>query len=774
MTTRKNIQSTVDDLIRQVECLYQDNMIKFIRYFLLGLFVWENASAQKLPTDYVNPFIGTSNYGTTNPGAQVPHGLMNVSPFNVMGSSLNAFDKDARWWSTPYEHSNSYFTGFSHVNLSGVGCPDMGSLLLMPTAGKLEVDYHQYGSTYTQEQAHPGYYSNVLKKYNIKTEASATTRVGVSKFTFPKGQANILLNLGEGLTNETGASVRYVSDTELEGSKLLGSFCYTNNQAVYPIFFVMRVNKKPAKKGYWKFQRSGEKWENDWNKDAGKYKIFTDYSDQLSGDDLGAFLSFDVQENESVEVQLAVSFVSVENARKNLEAEQADFGFERVKLQASSLWNSELSRIQVEGGSEDQKTVFYTAMYHAMIHPNILQDVNGEYPAMENRKTLVADHNRYTVFSLWDTYRNVQPLMSLVYPDKQVGMIRSMIDIYKENGWMPKWELYSRESYTMDGDPAVPVIVDAWMKGIRDYDINTAYEAFLKSANTTDSTNRIRPDNVDYIKYGYVPLRDSFDNSVSHAIEYYVADWNLSQLASSLGKNKDAEIFGKRAQGYKHYYSPEYGTFRPILPNGEFLTPFNPLMGANFEPNHGFHEGNAWNYSFAIPFDIPGLVKLMGGKKKFVDRLQATFDKGYFDVTNEPDMLYPHVFSEIKGEEWRTQKLVKQILDKHFTNSPGGIPGNDDTGTMSTWALMNMIGIYPFCPGRPDYTIVTPVFDKVTIQLDKKYYPKSDKVTIRRQKEGNGEYIKKIVVDGKPLLGFKISHEVLVNSKDILIITGDR
>jgi predicted alpha-1,2-mannosidase len=364
--------------------------------------------------------------------------------------------------------------------------------------------------------------------------------------------------------------------------------------------------------------------------------------------------------------------------------------------------------------------------------------------------------------------------MSLVYPDKQVGMIRSMIDIYKESGWMPKWELYSRESYTMDGDPAVPVIVDAWMKGIRDFDINTAYEAFLKSATTTDSTNKIRPDNADYVKYGYVPLRDSFDNSVSHAIEYYVADWNLAQLAGSLGKTKDAQLFAKRAQGYKHYYSSEYGTFRPILPNGEFLSPFSPLMGANFEPNHGFHEGNAWNYSFAIPFDIPGLVKLMGGKQKFVDRLQATFDKGYFDVTNEPDMLYPHVFSEIKGEEWRTQKLVKEILEKHFTNSPGGIPGNDDTGTMSTWALMNMIGIYPFCPGRPDYTVVTPVFDKVTIQLDKKYYPNGDKVTIRRQKEGAGDYIKKIVIDGKPFNGFKINHQTLVNSKDILIVTGNR
>ncbi|KGE13047.1 GH92 family glycosyl hydrolase [Sphingobacterium deserti] len=728
--------------------------------------------AQKQPVDYVNPFIGTTNYGTTNPGAQVPQGLMNVSPFNVMGSTLNKVDKDARWWSTPYEHNNKFLTGLAHVNLSGVGCPDMGSLLLMASSGKLNVDYHAYGSTYREEKASPGYYTALLDKYNIRLESSATARVGITRFTFPKGEHNILLNLGEGLTNETGATVRRVSDTEVEGSKLLGSFCYTNNQAVYPIYFVMRINKAPVSAGYWKFQRAGEEWENDWNKDAGKYKIFTDYRGELSGDDIGTFFTVKTDENEAVEVQLAVSFVSMENARRNLEAEQPVGGFDAIHKQAKAAWNKDLSKIEVTGGSEDERTVFYTALYHALIHPNVFQDVNGEYPAMESRQTLHTDRNRYTVFSLWDTYRNVQPLMSLLFPDRQTDMIRSMIGMYKENGWMPKWELYSRESYTMDGDPAVPVIVDAWMKGLRDYDIESVYEAFYKSATVTDSTNRIRPDNADYTKLHYVPLRDSFDNSVSHAIEYYVADWNLAQLAASLGKTADAEMFAKRAQGYKNYYSKEYGTFRPILPNGSFLTPFDPLMGANFEPNHGFHEGNAWNYSFAVPHDIPGLVKLMGGKRNFVDKLQSTFDKGFFDVTNEPDMLYPHIFSEIDGEEWRTQKLVSNILKTHFTNMPGGIPGNDDTGTMSTWALMNMMGIYPLCPGRPDYTVVTPVFDKVVIHLDPAYHDGASQVVIR--KAGTGNYIKNIRIDGKLNKGFKIAHDKLIHSKEIVIETMNR
>ncbi|MEN5232152.1 GH92 family glycosyl hydrolase [Sphingobacterium faecium] len=755
------------------------NLNKTINWRSLGhsfifLFLSHATLAQKKPVEYVNPFIGTTNYGTTNPGAQVPQGLMNVSPFNVMGSSLNKFNKDAQWWSTPYEYNNKFFTGFSHVNLSGVGCPDMGSLLLMPTTGRLDVDYRNYGSTYKNESATPGYYTNFLEKYGVKTEATATLRTGISRFTFPQGKSHILLNLGEGLTNETGATMRFVNDREIEGSKLLGSFCYVNNQAVYPIYFVLRLSKKPSEKGYWKFQKQGEVWENDWNKDAGKYKVFTAYHNEMSGDDIGAYLSFETSENEQVEVQMGVSFVSVENARQNLDQEQPKGGFDQIRLAASKRWNEDLSKIEVEGGTEDQKTVFYTALYHALIHPNILQDVNGQYPAMETRQTLKTSGNRYTVFSLWDTYRNVQPLMSLLFPDRQTEMIRSMIDIYKESGWMPKWELYGRESYTMDGDPAIPVIVDAWMKGIRDYDHEAAYEAFYKSATTIDSTNKIRPDNADYVKYGYVPLRAKFDNSVSHSIEYFLADWNLSQFAASLGKKEDAKMFAERAKGYKHYYSKEYGTFRPILPDGKFLTPFDPLQGANFEPNPGFHEGNAWNYTFAIPHDIAGLVKLMGGKRNFVEKLQATFDKGYFDVTNEPDMLYPHIFSEIEGEEWRTQKLVTEILETHFKNAPGGIPGNDDTGTMSTWASMNMMGIYPLCPGRPEYTVVTPVFDKVTIHLDAKYHHGKDKLIIRRDRKGDAGFINGISIDGKKVKGFKISHHDLVNSNEIVITTGNR
>lgn len=325
-----------------------------------------------LPISYVNPFIGTTNFGTTNPGAVCPNGMMSVVPFNVMGSEDNKYDKDARWWSTPYEYHNCFFTGYSHVNLSGVGCPELGSLLLMPTTGELSVDYKEYGSRYKDEQASPGYYSNFLTRYNVKTEVSATPRTGVSRFTFPAGQSHVLLNLGEGLTNETGAFLKQVSDTEFEGMKLLGTFCY-NPQAVFPIYFVMRVNKQPASSGYWKKQRPMTGVEAEWDPDNGRYKLYTRYRKEIAGDDIGAFLTFNTTEGEQIEVQMGVSFVSIENARLNLDTEQSGKNFSQVLADARMRWNEDLSRILVEGGTEEQKTVFYTALYHTLIHPNILR-----------------------------------------------------------------------------------------------------------------------------------------------------------------------------------------------------------------------------------------------------------------------------------------------------------------------------------------------------------------------------------------------------------------
>lgn len=729
-----------------------------------------NASA-KDNVEYVDPFIGTTNFSICNPGAIRPHGLMSVVPFNVMGSDLNVQDKDKRWWSACYEYNNKYFTGFAHVTLSGVGCPEMGTLLTMPTSGELCVDYRSYGSEYKNETARPGYYSTELTKYGIKCEVASTMRSSIERYTFPKGKGNLLFNLGNGLTNEVGASLRRVSDTEFEGTRLLGTFCY-NPQAVFPMYFVVRVNKKPAAYGMWKKQPAFGNAQAKWDSDQGKYKLYPGYGRDMAGNDIGYYMSYDCAEDEQVEVQVGVSFVSIANARENLNAEQKGFEFEKVVKEGHDEWARTLDRITVEGGTEDQRRVFYTALYHTQIHPTVLQDVNGEYPKMESNENGKTAGNRYTVYSLWDTYRNLSQLETLLYPDKQVDMINSMIDIYREWGWMPKWELFSRETWTMEGDPAIPYIADAYMRGLRGFDINEAYKAFRTSATTEGKNNRMRPDIDPYIERGYVPMGYyaadmSGDNSVSHALEYYLADNALSILADELGHKADAKLFRQRALGYKRYYSKESGTLRPITMDGKFLTPFNPEDGYDFTNAPGFHEGSAWNYTFYAPHDVLGMAKLMGGQRKFCDKLQMVFDKGLYDPANEPDIAYAYLFSYFKGDEWRTQKTVSDLLTKYYTARPDGIPGNEDTGTMSAWAIFSMMGLYPDNPGDPSYTLTTPVFDKVTLHLDPKFYPQGD-ITIETDRTSPSQlYIKSMTLGGKKLNGYRITHKQLIDGKTL-------
>ena len=726
--------------------------------FLILLFIHTGSFAQYV--EHVNPFIGSSNFGTTNPGALVPRGMVSVTPFNVSGSELNTFDKDARWWSTPYSADNTYLTGFSHVNLSGVGCPELGVIILMPTTGDVIADPKEYGSIMENQEAEPGYYQTHLKKYDITAEVSATKRVGISRFTFPEGKSNILLNLGLGLTNETGGMIRIVNNQEIEGSRMTGTFCY-NDGSERPVYFVARFNKPAEKFGTWK-KMPEMKAEASWSKTSGKYKYYDGFNQPMNGNDVGSYFTFNTTNNEQITVEVGVSYVSIENARLNLDTESNQFDFEKTRSNASEDWNDVLSRIKVEGGTKEQKTIFYTALYHTQIHPNIINDVNGQYPAMESFEIKESkDCNRYTVFSLWDTYRNYHPLMSLVYPDEQLDMVRSMVDMYKESGWLPKWELNSKETHVMEGDPAIPVIVDTYLRGLTDFDVEAAYEAMIKSATTEGSKNKLRPDIDHYLSNGYVPLKGEFDNSVSHALEYYIADWNLAQFAKVLNKKGDYKKFLKQSHGYKNYFDQESGILRPRLETGEFLKDFDPMQGENFAPSPGFHEGTAWQYAFCVPHDIKGLSKLMGGNKTFIKKLQSVFDLNRFDMANEPDIHYPYLFNFVKGEEWRSQKEVRKLINKHYKNSPDGIPGNDDCGTLSAWLIYSMMGIYPVCPGNTDYAITSPVFDKITIQLDQNYYSGEKLEIISHKKGSNDHLIQKMMWNGNKHTSYFINHKTI-------------
>ena len=715
-------------------------------------------------TGYVNPFIGTSNYGATNPGAIAPRGMVNVSPFNVSGPQ-NLLEKDSQWLSTPYVHENTFLTGFSHVNLSGVGCPDLGVVLTMPTTGALETDHLKYGSTYSDEVAKAGYYSSTLDKYDIKVQSTATTRTGVSNYLFPKGKSNILLNLGLGLTNEKGGSIRVVSPTEIEGVRHVGAFCYLKADESYPLYFVAKFSEPSNEFGVWKNSLEEKGVESEWMPYNGKTRYYKNFSKQIIGDSIGAYMRYDFKKSTSVQVKIGVSYVSIDNARENLLNETRELSFEEIYDQTSSKWNGLLSKIKVEGGTKDDKTIFYTALYHCLIHPNTLNDVNGEYPKMTTRETLKTNGTRFTVFSLWDTYRNLHSLMSLVYPKQQSDMVKSMLSIYDESGWLPKWELNATETTTMVGDPAGIIIADTYLRGIKDFDIEKAYKAITKSATQLDY-NFLRPGIKEYVKRGYLTTSSTKSGSVSTTQEYNITDFAISQLAKSMNKKEDEIFYGKRSISYRKLFDSEFGLLRPKNPDDSWVTPFNPNTGANFQKNLGFIEGNSWQYTFMVTHDTRGLMKLIGGKEEYSNQLQKVFNSNQFDMANEPDIGYPYLFNYVSGQEWRTQNKVSKLIKQHFNNSPGGLPGNDDTGTMSAWLIYSMMGLYPVSPADPIYAITTPVFDKVIIELDNRYYEKSKLVI---HKEGNG-LINQIKVGDKSSNHFFVDHTELVKSNNFKII----
>ncbi|HEX9600112.1 MAG TPA: glycoside hydrolase family 92 protein, partial [Mariniflexile sp.] len=428
-------------------------------------------------------------------------------------------------------------------------------------------------------------------------------------------------------------------------------------------------------------------------------------------------------------------------------------------------WNAELSKILVEGGSKDDKTIFYTALYHTLIHPNTLNDFNGDYPEIKRSKIGKTEGTRYTVFSLWDTYRNVHQLMSLVYPKQQSDMVKSMLEMYDENGWLPKWELNSTETFTMVGDPASIVIADTYLKGIQDFDVQKAYKAMLKGADQIEH-NPLRNGLKDYIEKGYVTTSEK--GSVSTTQEYNASDYAISLLAKALGKKDDANRFKNRSLSYRKLFDKNLKLLRPRNPDGTWYEPFDPLSGANFEENVGFIEGNAWQYVFMVPHDMKGLIKLMGGNKGFSNQLQNVFDSKQFDMANEPDIAYPYLFNYLKGEEFKSQELVKKLVREYFQNKPKGLPGNDDTGTMSAWLVYAMIGMYPIVPGEPIYTITTPMFNKITIKLDPNYY-KNESIVIERETNNDGD-IKQIKLDGKTVNSYFISHDDFVNGTTLKVI----
>ena len=707
--------------------------LRFIAKFLLLVAAVINvAPAQQDYTKYVNPFIGTGGHGHTFPGATVPFGMVQLSP-----------DTRVEGWDAcgGYHYSDTAILGFSHTHLSGTGIADYGDILVVPSIGQIETAPRKMRFLHEHESASPGYYSVLLEEDNIKAELTATARVGVHRYTFPEAPgANIIIDLHHGLGPDRviESSVQIVNTWEITGMRR--SEGWAKNQVLY---FVARFSK-PAE---------------------GFGTIVNDTvhprTRSSSGTNVRAYIRFSTAKDEDIIVKVAISSVSVENARKNLLTEVPEWNFDEVRAQASAEWNRELSKIEVEGRDNEHLQVFYTALYHAMIAPNLYSDVDGSYRGMDGEVHTASGFDMYTVFSLWDTFRAEHPLLSIIDRRRTLDFVKSLLAKYKESGTLPVWELASNETWTMIGYHAVPVIVDAYVKGIRDFSADTAYQAMKHSAMSEKFGLPA------YRTQGYVP-GDVESESVSKTLEYAYDDWCIAQLANNLGKKLDYDAFVVRSQNYKNLFDPSTGFMRPKV-NGTWVEPFDP-SAVTFH----YTEANPWQYSFFVPHDVDGLIALSGGKEKFIAKLDSLFaarpvlaGRQQADITgmvgqyaqgNEPSHHVAYLY-DYAGAPWKTQSIVRRIVDSLFTNQPDGLCGNDDCGQMSAWYVMSALGLYQVCPGQPIYAVGSPTFSTSTIHTDS-----SAKFVIEANNASrDNRYIRSARLNNKAFTTSYLDHAQLMN-----------
>jgi predicted alpha-1,2-mannosidase len=713
---------------------------------------------------YVDPFIGTANEGNTFPGATTPWGMVSVSPHTALTTSLDVV-QGKPMIAAGYVYGEPFIHGFGLTHLSGTGCPDLGAPVVAATVGRIKPEPTGYRSSYGDEQASPGYYAARLTGPQVFAEATAAPRVGALRFGFPPrpGDANVLFDVGTNVSwVRNSGYVRIVSDREIEGWCETGLFCFANTRQ--KVFFVARSNRPAQRVGTWEGR-----------------KIST--NEQEAWANAGAFMSFHTEDEGEVEIYVGVSYVSVENARQNLEEEWRERSFDELRTDAANRWEEELSRIHVEGGTKEEKTIFYTALYHCLLQPNILSDVNGDYPLMHHTGVGKAtDYTRYTVFSLWDTYRNLHPLLSLVYPDRQQDMLRSLEEITREADEAPRWEIMSNESRVMVGDPALIVLADGYLKGFSFRDAETLYRILRRDAFFATGGSNHREGNEEYWNLGYIPMdkaawlpldRINVWGPVSTTLEYCFADWSLGQLAGALGHTEDAEQLSAQAGSWVHFLDRELRLLRPKNRDGSWFEPFDPdaLEGSTViarTGGPGYVEGTAWQYSFFVPHDVRGLAEEMGGEEAFVDKLQELFDTDRFAMWNEPDIAFPYLFTYFSGQTWRTQKAVRGIMRRHFHVKPEGLPGNDDTGTLSAWYVFSAIGFYPDNPVSRRYSLGSPVFDTITVRLHPTVH--GGEVFSVRSVQGPGEiYIKSAELNGRPLPDDSITHEEIMAGGELVL-----
>ena len=731
--------------------------------------------------DYVNPFIGTKEMGHTFPGATVPFGMVQLSPETdtVYYSYGNGYNPAVYRYCAGYQYDDKTIVGFSHTHFSGTGHSDLGDFLIMPTVGKLQLnpgtaDHPEsgYRSTFSHknEEAYPGYYAVRLDDYDIKAELTATKRAGFHKYTFPKSNdAHIILDLTSGIYNYDGKVVW--SSVRVENDTLVTGYRQTNGWARTRFIYFAMVFSKPIKsyglrdeeqliyKGFWR------KWNQDEN------------FPERAGHKIKAHFDFNTGEGENIMIKFALSPVSTRNAIENLKAELPAWDFNKVRNEAKEQWEKELSKIRIEA-SEDRKVNFYTAMYHSFLAPIIYSDVNGEYRGIDQNIYNATGFTNYTIFSLWDTYRALHPLFTIVQQHRTNDIIKSMLAHYEQSVHkiLPIWSHYSNENWCMIGYHAVPVIVDAYMKGIRGYNIDEALKAVVASASYDPY------DGIGYYKkYGYVP-EDLNDYSASKTLEYAFDDWTISRFAGALGKKDLSNEFLKRAASYKNIFDNKTGFMRAKNSDGSWKTGFAPLS----TDGQGFIEGNSWNYSLYVPQDVEGLIKLLGGKDKLITRLDSLFSMQISDESiaqtedvtragmignyvhgNEPShhVAYMYVYA---GEPWRTQERIHQIVNTMYKSLPDGLCGNDDCGQMSAWYIFSVMGFYPVSPGSNQYVFGSPCVQSAVIKLEN---GKQFSMEAKNLSEKN-IYIQSITLNGKDYHKSFIIHKDITSGGKLIFNMG--
>jgi predicted alpha-1,2-mannosidase len=732
------------------------------------LFIPFVANAQQDLARYVRPIIGTQKMGHTYPGATVPFGAVQLSPeTDTISYEMNGkYNGDVYKYCAGYKYEDKTIVGFSHTHFSGTGHSDLGDFLVMPTQGKLQLNpgtasdpKSGYRSTFSHanEVSQAGYYKVKLDEDNILAEMTATKRVGMHQYTFPKSdQSHIILDLMAGIYNyeekNVWTYVRVVNDTLITGYRQTNGWARTRT-----VYFAMSFSKPFTQYGQKNYDKK-QPYRGFW----GKFNQNQNFP-EIAGKQLRMYFDFKTEDQEKIKVKMAISPVSQENALENMHAEIPGWNFDQVRKQATADWNAELNKITVNT-SENDKINFYTALYHAFINPTTYNDVNGQYKGLDQGVHEAKGFTNYTTFSLWDTYRALHPFFNLVQPSRNNDMVKSMMAHYDQSAlkMLPVWSHYANDNWCMSGYHSVSVVTDAIIKGVYNGDPEAALKACIVTSNHRDYEGI-----GSYIDKGYIPAEKS-GTSISNTLEYAYDDWCIAQLAKKLGKQAIYDEYMKRAGNWENNFDKTTGFMRARMADGSFQKKFD-VMSTH---GQGFIEGNSWNYSFFVPQNPALLMERMGGKLKFAKKLDTLFtmhlpDEFFADTEditregiiggyvhgNEPAHHVAYLYNWA-DQPWKTQSRVRMILKMQYGTAPDGLGGNDDCGQMSAWYMFSSMGFYPVAPGSDEYSLGSPAVKSALIKLEN---GKTFEIEAINQSDKN-VYVTKVLLNGKPVTTHTIKH----------------